>query len=134
MSVTIVTEAQSAGVVLGLSKVDGSPVPRRDIDDLMLNEPDTFNLFLLALIELKKDSSRDEKMGFYQLAGKRTELDTELLLTDQGYMACPSKLGTVNNPSSHRGRIPIPRSETIGAAIVLMRHIPFRAGIGRTWQ
>jgi hypothetical protein len=48
MSVTTVAEAQRAGVVLGLPDVDGKPVPRRDVDDLLLNEPDTFNLFLLA--------------------------------------------------------------------------------------
>jgi hypothetical protein len=77
MSVTTVAEAQRAGVVLGLPDVDGKHVPRRDVDDLLLNEPDTFNLFLLALIDLKKDSNRDEKMGYYQLAGKCAETLTE---------------------------------------------------------
>jgi hypothetical protein len=72
-------EAQSAGDVLGLKSTAGVVVPRRDIDDLLLNEPNTFNLFLLALIDLKEDANRDSKMGFYQLAGE-DYLATPLLL------------------------------------------------------
>ena len=58
-------DAHDHGVVLGLKKVAGV-VPRLDIDELLLLEPDTFNLFVLAFEDLKKD---DKAMGYFQIAG-----------------------------------------------------------------
>lgn len=60
-------KAQQEGVILGLRDV-ANVIPRLDIDVLLLNEPDTFNLFLLALssIQTKKP---EEIMGYYQVAG-----------------------------------------------------------------
>src|SRR5437667_1835005 len=61
-------EAQKAGVVVGLADV-AEVVPRLDIDELLLREPDTFNLFLLALQELQNDTNSSKIMGYYQVAG-----------------------------------------------------------------
>ncbi|KAF4627308.1 hypothetical protein G7Y89_g10846 [Cudoniella acicularis] len=60
-------KAQQDGVVIGLAKV-ANVAPRLDIDVLLLNEPDTFNLFLLALINIQKKDPKDI-MGYYQIAG-----------------------------------------------------------------
>lgn len=61
--------AQEDGVVLGLHDVAGVQ-PRLDIDQLILQEPDTFNLFVLALNELMDFSVSGDKMGYFQNAGK----------------------------------------------------------------
>lgn len=58
-------KAQSNGVVLGLKAVAGV-VPRLDIDELLLQEPDAFNLFVLAFSKLKSDNNI---MGYFQIAG-----------------------------------------------------------------
>jgi tyrosinase len=60
-------QAQKDGVVVGLKDVAGV-VPRLDVDQLLLQEPDTFNLFLLALQSLQEDDSSNI-MGYYQIAG-----------------------------------------------------------------
>ena len=50
-------------------------VPRLDIDVLLKQHPDTFNLFLLALRELQQEKPGQnpplwqDKMSYYQLAG-----------------------------------------------------------------
>lgn len=62
-------KAQQNGVVLGLKGLSSQPIFRRDIDDLIVNYPETFNLFLLALSELQKDEQIDNKMGYQQIAG-----------------------------------------------------------------
>ena len=62
-------QATRDGVVVGLREVAGIE-PRRDIDWLLLNQPDTFNLFLLALKELQDDPDSEKLMGYYQIAGK----------------------------------------------------------------
>lgn len=60
--------ANDAGVVLGLKSV-ADVANRLDIDDLLLNKPDAFNLFLLAFAELQEPQYTTDKMGFYQIAG-----------------------------------------------------------------
>ena len=60
-------QAQRDGVVIGLKDVAGV-VPRLDVDQLLLQEPDTFNLFLLALQNLQQEDTSDI-MGYYQIAG-----------------------------------------------------------------
>lgn len=62
-------QAQRDGVVIGLKDVAGV-VSRRDIDWLLLNEPDTFNLFLIALQRLQDEPDSSKIMGYYQIAGK----------------------------------------------------------------
>lgn len=59
--------AQKANVVVGLAAA-GPSLPRLEIDDMIATQPDTFNLFCLAMIDLKNTSTSDW-MGFYQLAG-----------------------------------------------------------------
>ncbi|ETS85736.1 hypothetical protein PFICI_03761 [Pestalotiopsis fici W106-1] len=59
--------AQKAGIVIGLSKAGGF-LPRIDIDQMIVNQPDTFNLFCLAMVELKSAPPSDW-MGYYQIAG-----------------------------------------------------------------
>lgn len=78
-------QAHKDGVVVGLSGVNGSePVDRLDIDVLLLNHPDTFNLLLIAFKELKGEpvpwnidegyeASNADKMYWYQIAGKLVE-------------------------------------------------------------
>jgi tyrosinase len=55
-------KAQQDGVVLGLKNVAGV-VQRMDIDKLLHDLPDTFNLFCLALIDLMNDTDSSKIMG-----------------------------------------------------------------------
>lgn len=65
-----IRQAQQKGMVLGLKDLSGSsPVPRLEIDELLLKKPDTFNLFLLALDELQGEKKTKDIMGYYQIAG-----------------------------------------------------------------
>jgi len=64
-------EANDKGVVLGLEKVAGI-VPRKDIDVFMKEDPETFNLFLLALSELQSSKWSEDKMGYFEIAGIQT--------------------------------------------------------------
>ena len=59
--------AHEAGVVVGLRAVAGIAF-RLDIDVLLTQQPDTFNLFLIALEELQNDDAKNI-MGFFQIAG-----------------------------------------------------------------
>ena len=68
-------QAQKDGVVLGLKNVSGI-IPRVDIDVLLSEQPDTFNLFLLALEALQshvdpktEEELKQDKMGYFQIAG-----------------------------------------------------------------
>lgn len=61
-------DAQNHGVVIGLKAVAGIQ-PRLDIDQLIMQQPDAFNLLVLALSELMDSSQTENVMGFYQLAG-----------------------------------------------------------------
>lgn len=55
-------KAQSDGVVIGLKQV-ASVATRMDIDQLLHDLPDTFNLFALALIDLMNDPDSSKLMG-----------------------------------------------------------------------
>lgn len=58
----------NAGVVFGLGAMNNDEIrPRVDIDVMISKQPDTFNLFLLALLDLQADTS---KLGYFSLAGK----------------------------------------------------------------
>lgn len=72
-------DAYQKGLVVGLRDVAGV-VPRLDIDELLLKHPDTFNLLLIALKELKGEVvpwqvpaefkiTKDNKLSFFQIAG-----------------------------------------------------------------
>ncbi|MCJ1400073.1 hypothetical protein MMC11_003276 [Xylographa trunciseda] len=76
---SILDSAHNDGVVVGLRDVAGV-APRLDIDVLILNHPDTFNLLLIALMELKAEAlpweidavfkvDKANKMSYFQLAG-----------------------------------------------------------------
>lgn len=62
-----IIKATEQGVVIGLKGL-GEPVPRREIDQLRLQKPETFNLFLLALKDLQEDDPK-KLMGYFQVAG-----------------------------------------------------------------
>lgn len=58
----------NAGVVFGLGAMNNDEIRSRvDIDVMISKQPDTFNLFLLALLDLQADTS---KLGYFSLAGK----------------------------------------------------------------
>lgn len=55
-------------------------MPRLDIDELLLEHPETFNLFIIALKELKEEAvpwqipsdfkiAKGDKFSFFQIAG-----------------------------------------------------------------
>jgi len=61
-----------AGVVFGIGAMNNDEVRLRvDIDVMISKQPDTFNLLILALIDLKADPS---KLGYFQLAGKSSKV------------------------------------------------------------
>ena len=62
-----IQNVQRDGVVAGLA-FSGQALARLDIDQLLLSQPDTFNLFLLALERLQSANAID-KMAWYQVAG-----------------------------------------------------------------
>ena len=75
----ILDQAHDQGAVVGLRDVAGV-APRLDIDVLLLKHPDTFNLLLIALMELKAEAlpwkiddgfkvDKANKMSYFQLAG-----------------------------------------------------------------
>jgi tyrosinase len=64
----LLEQAQKDGLVIGLGKITEVEIDRLDIDDLLFKEPDTFNVFLLALRNLKNQNPT-EKTSFFQLAG-----------------------------------------------------------------
>jgi hypothetical protein len=58
----------NAGIVIGMGALNNDEVRQRvDIDVMIARQPDVFNLFLLALMDLKADSS---KLGYFSLAGE----------------------------------------------------------------
>ena len=63
--------ANEEGVVIGLKGAAGV-VPRLEIDQLLLEKPDTFNLFLLALKDLQEEPDHTTLMGYFQVAGLMT--------------------------------------------------------------
>ncbi|KAI9656603.1 MAG: hypothetical protein M1821_004810 [Bathelium mastoideum] len=62
-------DAHDEGFVVGLHEVTGV-AERKDIDVLLLEQPLTFNLFLLALYELQNDPDLIKSpMGYFEIAG-----------------------------------------------------------------
>ncbi|KAI9692221.1 MAG: hypothetical protein M1822_006451 [Bathelium mastoideum] len=62
-------KAHDEGYVVGLHEATGV-VERKDIDILLLEQPLTFNLFLLALYDLQNDPKLIESpMGYFEIAG-----------------------------------------------------------------
>lgn len=61
-------KAQEKGIVVGLKDV-ANIVPRLDIDVLLVQKPQTFNLFILAFDKLQRESTSTDKMGYFQIAG-----------------------------------------------------------------
>ncbi|KAK7753914.1 hypothetical protein SLS62_004012 [Diatrype stigma] len=61
-------DSNKAGVVLGLRNVAGVR-DRQDVDQLLWHDPNAFNLFLLALQELKDPSMTADIMGYFEIAG-----------------------------------------------------------------
>ncbi|KAK1826001.1 hypothetical protein QBC39DRAFT_317544 [Podospora conica] len=61
-------KAAEQGVVVDMKDLTGLnvDVERVDVDVLLTSQPDTFNLMLLAIEEMQKDSSR---LGWFQIAG-----------------------------------------------------------------
>lgn len=60
-------EQALTGVVVGMKALTGQVKPRLDIDVLLTQHPDTFNLMLQAISEMQKNP--DPKLGYYALAG-----------------------------------------------------------------
>lgn len=99
-------KAHDEGVVIGLHEVSGVQ-ERLDIDVMLLTQPDTFNLFLIALMELQGKKvnwevdagysfTSKEIMSWFQIAGKSfIRLLTNICLADhyQPYMGCQPMCG-----------------------------------------
>lgn len=75
----VLNESYQKGLVVGLRDVAGV-VPRLDIDELLLKHPETFNLLIIALKELKGEDvpwqvpsdfkvAKGDKLSFFQIAG-----------------------------------------------------------------
>ena len=62
-------KANKEAIVLGLGDATGEITPRRDIDWMIVNQPDTFNLFALAF-EAIQNAPKEDLMGFFQIAGE----------------------------------------------------------------
>ena len=97
-------KAHEQGVVRGLKEVSGV-MPRLDIDVLILEQPDTFNLLLITLLELKNEEipwsipveyklDHNDKMSFFQLAGMKFSASHYFILTEQGSMVYQVPHGT----------------------------------------
>ena len=69
--------AQKDGTVIGLQAVSGT-LPRQEIDQFLLDDPDAFNLFLLALRELQDESEATKLMNYFRIAGKSLWVMQEL--------------------------------------------------------
>jgi hypothetical protein len=61
-------DSQREGFVVGLEATSGVQ-HRRELDDLVKNDPDVFNLYILALAKLM-EADVDDKMGYFRIAGK----------------------------------------------------------------
>jgi hypothetical protein len=59
-------EKARSGVVVGMGALTADIKPRIDIDVLLVRQPDTFNLMLLAISSMQKDP---KQLGFYALSG-----------------------------------------------------------------
>ncbi|KAK1753621.1 hypothetical protein QBC47DRAFT_430447 [Echria macrotheca] len=59
-------ELATQGVVVGMKALTGDVQPRVDIDTLLIEKPDTFNLMLQALALMQKNPNL---LGYYSIAG-----------------------------------------------------------------
>lgn len=86
----VLNEAYQEGLVVGLRDVAGI-APRLDIDELLLNHPETFNLLIIALKELKGETvpweipnefkiAKENKFSFFQIAGMRSLADAPVVI------------------------------------------------------
>lgn len=86
---TTLDDAQEKGIVIGLSGETDKPVSRLDVDELLLEHPKTFNLFLLALVDLQDaEKSRNDKMGYFQVAGMTNVLIMYHIQANYNYLLC----------------------------------------------
>ena len=67
-SLQALKDAHKKGIVVGLKAISETQL-RQDIDLFLYNDPDAFNLFLLALAKLQDPEMANEKMGFFHIAG-----------------------------------------------------------------
>jgi len=128
-----IRNAQKNGVVIGLKGVSpNGPVERMEVDDLLFNKPDTFNLFLLALDELQNDKHTDDIMGFYQVAGNSRAMllchfeSTKSLLQVSMVSRAPSGMAI-------RVRTRLLGLHGQAKATVRTAGLPFLHGIARIW-
>jgi hypothetical protein len=135
-------KAHDEGVVIGLHEVAGVQ-ERLDIDVMLLTQPDTFNLFLIALMELqgkKVDWKVDtgysftskDIMSWFQIAGKSFIYPlTDMCMTDhsQVYMGCQPMFGMGKR---NVGRGPIKPLRKVMVVIVHTAPLPSHPGIDPT--
>ena len=66
----ILEQAQKEGRVVGLKDVTKKVLNRADIDLMVKNQPDTFNLYLLALEFMQDEKmSQGDKMNWFDISG-----------------------------------------------------------------
>jgi tyrosinase len=66
--VDVLKQAGNAGIVKGLREVSGI-LPRVDIDIMIRDQPDVFNLFLLALEYIQRPDYKPSHMRYAEIAG-----------------------------------------------------------------
>lgn len=120
--------AHKQGELLGLSEVAGLK-PRLDIDVLLFDKPDAFNLFILALSELQDFKNSADKNGYFMLASRFTShcydhLTKETLQVSMGFQRTS---GTAS---------PMRQNQTSPAlmGIALMVQYDFQHGIDHIWH
>lgn len=92
------------GVVVGLKALTGEVKPRLDIDVLLTQHPDTFNLMLQAMSLIQKDP---KKLGFYALSGSynSTQCWSSVLIMEQESTVFPLKHGMMCTTTSAGGSV-----------------------------
>lgn len=69
-------EATDAGIVKGLRDISGVK-PRLDIDVMIRDQPDTFNLFILALDKMQKPDFQPSRLRYAEISGNITPLSNQ---------------------------------------------------------
>ncbi|KAK8060693.1 Tyrosinase [Apiospora saccharicola] len=67
-AIQAIKEATDAGIVKGLKDISGVK-PRLDIDVMIKTQPDTFNLFILALDKMQKPDFQPRALRYAEIAG-----------------------------------------------------------------
>jgi len=66
----VLEQAQKEGRVIGLKDVTKRALNRTDIDLMVKNQPDTFNLYLRALEYMQDEKlSQGYKMNWFEISG-----------------------------------------------------------------